>query len=214
MPFPDPGTLAVFAAAALALLVIPGPAVLYIVAQSIEHGRSAGLVSMLGVQVGGLVHVAAAALGLSALLLQSATAFNVVKYAGAAYLVFLGLRKLLTRTRFETTGERPPRRLDRLFAQGIVVNVLNPKTALFFFAFLPQFVDVDAGSVGLQIAVLGVIFILIAIVSDGTYAIAAGTASNWLRGNPRFLRAERWISGTVLVGLGVTAALSGSNRAK
>jgi threonine/homoserine/homoserine lactone efflux protein len=130
----------VFVAAAVALLVVPGPAVLYIVAQSIEHGRIAGLVSMLGIQVGGLVHVAAAALGLSALLVQSSVAFEIVKYAGAAYLVFLGLRKLLTRERFETTGERPPRQLDRLFAQGIVVNILNPKTALFFFAFLPQFV--------------------------------------------------------------------------
>jgi len=147
VPLPDPGTLALFAGAAVALLVIPGPAVLYIVAQSIEHGRGAGLVSMLGVQFGGLVHVTAAALGLSALLVSSAVAFNVVKYAGAAYLIFLGLRKLLRRERFETTGERPPRRLDRLFAQGIVVNVLNPKTALFFFAFLPQFVDVSAGSV-------------------------------------------------------------------
>jgi threonine/homoserine/homoserine lactone efflux protein len=212
VPFPDPGTLAVFAAAAVALLVIPGPAVLYIVAQSIAHGRGAGLVSMLGVQVGALVHVAAAALGLSALLLQSATAFNVVKFVGAAYLIFLGLRKLLARERFETTGERPPRRLDKLFAQGIVVNILNPKAALFFFAFLPQFVDVDKGSVALQIAILGVVFVLIAIVSDGLYALAAGTASDWLRGSPRFLRAERWISGTVLVGLGVTAALSGSNR--
>ncbi len=212
MPFPDAGTLAVFAAAAVALLVIPGPAVLYIVTPAIAHGRGAGLVSMLGVQAGGLVHVAAAALGLSALLLQSATAFNVVKYAGAAYLIFLGLRKLLSRERFETTGERPPRRLDKLFAQGTVVNILNPKTALFFFAFLPQFVDVDKGSVGLQIAILGAFFILIAVVSDGMYALAAGTASDWLRGNPRFLRAERWISGTVLVGLGVTAALSGSNR--
>lgn len=212
MPFPDAGTLALFAGAAVALLVIPGPAVLYIVTQSIEHGRGAGLVSMLGVQVGGLVHVAAAALGLSALLVQSAVAFNVVKYAGAAYLIFLGLRKLLLRERFETTGERPPRRLDRLFAQGIVVNVLNPKTALFFFAFLPQFADVSRGSVGLQIAVLGVLFILIAVVSDGMYALAAGTASGWLRGNARFLRAERWISGTVLVGLGVTAALSAPQR--
>ena len=212
MPFPDPGTLAVYAAAAVVLLVIPGPAVLYIVAQSIAHGRTAGLVSMLGIQAGGLVHVAAAALGLSALLLQSATAFNIVKFAGAGYLIFLGLRKLLSRRRFETTGERPPRRLDKLFAQGIAVNVLNPKTALFFFAFLPQFVDVDKGSVGLQIAILGVFFILIAVVSDGMYALAAGTASNWLRENPRFVRAERWISGTVLVGLGVTAALSGSNR--
>ena len=212
MPFPDAGTLAVFAVAAVALLVIPGPAVLYIVAQSIEHGRTAGLVSMLGIQVGGLVHVAAAALGLSALLLQSATAFNVVKFAGAAYLVFLGLRKLLTRERFETTSERPPRRLDRLFAQGIVVNIRNPKTALFFCAFLPQCVDVSRGSVGLQILVLGVVFILIAVVSDGMYALAAGTASDWLRGSPAFLRAERWVSGTVLVGLGVTAALSGPQR--
>jgi threonine/homoserine/homoserine lactone efflux protein len=212
MPLPDPGTLALFAGAALALLVVPGPAVLYIVTQSIEHGRRAGLVSMLGVQTGGLVHVAAAALGLSALLVQSAVAFNVVKYAGAAYLVFLGLRKLLSRERFETTGERPPRRLDRLFAQGVVVNVLNPKTALFFFAFLPQFVDVDAGSVGLQIATLGVVFILIAIVSDGLYALAAGTASDRLRGSRVFVRAERWVSGTVLVALGVTAAFSGSRQ--
>ncbi len=159
MPFPDAGTLVVFAGAALALLVVPGPAVLYIVTQSIEHGRRAGLVSMLGIQTGGLVHVAAASVGLSALLLSSTVAFNVVKFAGAAYLIFLGLRKLLGRDRFDPTGERPPRRLDRLFAQGVVVNILNPKTALFFFAFLPQFVEVEAGSVGLQIAVLGVIFI-------------------------------------------------------
>ena len=214
MPFPDPGTLAVFAAAAIALLVIPGPAVLYIVTQSIEHGRTAGLVSMLGIQTGGLVHVLAAALGLSALLMRSATAFEIVKFAGAGYLIFLGLRKLFSRERFETTSERPPRRLDRLYRQAIVVNVLNPKTALFFFAFLPQFVQVDQGSVGLQIAVLGVFFLVLAIISDGMYALAAGTASDWLRGNPRFLRAERWISGTVLVGLGLTAALSGSNRSK
>ena len=214
MPFPDPGTLAVFAAAAIALLVIPGPAVLYIVTQSIEHGRTAGLVSMLGIQTGGLVHVLAAALGLSALLMRSATAFEIVKFAGAGYLIFLGLRKLFSRERFETTSERPPRRLDRLYRQGIVVNVLNPKTALFFFAFLPQFVQVDQGSVGLQIAVLGVFFLVLAAISDGMYALAAGTASDWLRGNPRFLRAERWISGTVLVGLGLTAALSGSNRSK
>ena len=212
MPLPDSGTLALFAAAAVALLVVPGPAVLYIVTQSIEHGRSAGLVSMLGVQAGALVHVAAAALGLSALLVQSSVAFNAVKYAGAAYLIFLGLRKLLSRERFETTGERPPRRLDRLFAQGVVVNVLNPKTALFFFAFLPQFVDVNAGSVGLQIALLGVVFILIAIVSDGLYALAAGTASDRLRGSRVFVRAERWVSGTVLVALGVTAALSGPRQ--
>jgi threonine/homoserine/homoserine lactone efflux protein len=208
----DFSTLVLFGGAALALLVVPGPAVLYIVAQSIEQGRVAGLVSMLGIQVGGLVHVAAAALGLSALLVQSALAFSIVKYAGAAYLVYLGLRRLLSRERLEAGAERPPKALGRLFRQGIVVNVLNPKTALFFFAFLPQFVDPDAGAVGLQIALLGVLFIAIAVVSDGLYALAAGTASHWLRSSPRFLRAERWVSGSVLVGLGAATALSGSGR--
>ncbi|MGH3023415.1 MAG: LysE family translocator [Gaiellaceae bacterium] len=212
MPLPDPGTLALFAGAAFLLLIVPGPAVLYIVTQSIEHGRRAGLVSMLGVQVGGLVHVAAASLGLSALLVQSAVAFNVVKYAGAAYLIFLGVRRLLTRQAAAPTGERPPRRLDRLFRQGIVVNVLNPKAALFFFAFLPQFVNVEEGAVWFQIAVLGLLFILIAVVSDGLYALAAGAASGWLRGSALFVRAERWVTGTVLVGLGVTAALSSPQR--
>ena len=205
-------TIGLFAAAALALLVIPGPAVLYIVAQSIEQGRVAGLVSMLGIQVGALVHVTAAALGLSALLVQSALAFSAVKYAGAAYLVYLGLRKLLARERLDLGVERPPKALGRLFRQGIVVNVLNPKTALFFFAFLPQFVDPGAGSVGLQIGLLGLLFIAIALVSDGSYAVAAGTAAEWLRGRQGFVRAERWVSGSVLVGLGVTTALTGEAR--
>jgi threonine/homoserine/homoserine lactone efflux protein len=209
---PDVATLALFAGAALALLLVPGPAVLYIVAQSIEQGRLAGLVSMLGIQVGGLVHVAAAALGLSALLVQSAVAFSVVKYAGAAYLVYLGLRKLLGGERLALGAERPPKAFGRLFRQGIVVNVLNPKTALFFFAFLPQFVDPDAGAVGLQIGLLGLLFIAIAVVSDGSYALAAGSAAHWLRGNPRFIQAERWVSGSVLVGLGVSAALTGHAR--
>jgi threonine/homoserine/homoserine lactone efflux protein len=210
---PDPGTIALFAGAALALLVIPGPAVLYIVAQSVAQGRAAGLVSMLGIQAGGLVHVAAAALGLSALLVQSALAFNVVKYAGAAYLVYLGVRKLLGRERLEAGDARAPVSRARLFRQGIVVNVLNPKTALFFFAFLPQFVDPDAGAVALQIAFLGVLFIALAVLSDGLYAVAAGSAAGWLRGRPGFLRAESWISGSVLVGLGLATAFSGS-RAK
>jgi threonine/homoserine/homoserine lactone efflux protein len=210
---PDLGTIALFAGAALALLVIPGPAVLYIVAQSVGQGRAAGLVSMLGIQAGGLVHVAAAALGLSALLVQSALAFNLVKYAGAAYLVYLGLRKLVGRERLQDGAARAPVPRSRLFRQGIVVNVLNPKTALFFFAFLPQFVDPDAGAVALQIAFLGVLFIALAVLSDGLYALAAGSAAGWLRGRPAFLRAESWISGSVLLGLGLATAFSGS-RAK
>ncbi len=211
---PDPGALAVFVLAALVLLVIPGPAVLYIVAQSISRGRLAGIVSMLGIQVGGLVHIAAAAAGLSALLVRSGVAFNIVKYAGAAYLVFLGLRRLLGREPLDTVGARPAKSLRRLFAQGIVVNVLNPKTALFFFSFLPQFVDVEQGSVALQIATLGLIFILLATVSDGLYALAAGSAAGWLRGRPGFVRGERFATGGVLVGLGVIAAFSGANKSR
>lgn len=209
---PDPSTLLLFTGAALALLVVPGPAVLYIVARSVEQGRVAGLVSMLGVQVGGVVHVAVAALGLSALLLQSALAFAVIKYAGAAYLVYLGLRRILSRERWRPGEARAPRPPGRLFREGIVVNVLNPKTALFFVALLPQFVNPNAGAVGLQIAVLGLLFTAVAVVSDGVYALVAGTASERLRESPRFLRVERWTSGSVLVGLGVTTALSGSRR--
>ena len=211
---PDRGALAVFTVAAVVLLIIPGPAVLYIVAQSVSRGRLAGIVSMLGIQVGGLVHVAAAAAGLSALLVRSAFAFDLVKYAGAAYLVFLGVRRLLDREYAEALGARPERSLRRLFGQGIVVNILNPKTALFFFSFLPQFVDVERGSVALQIATLGMLFILLAMVSDGLYALAAGSAAGWLRGRPGFLRGERFATGGVLVGLGLLTAFSGANRSR
>ncbi len=210
---PDAATVAVFAAAALALLVVPGPAVLYIVAQSVHRGRGAGLVSMLGIQVGGLVHVAAAALGLSSLLVSSAFAFEIVKYAGAAYLVLLGIRRLLDRDREEIVEVGSERELGRLFRRGILVNVLNPKTALFFFAFLPQFVDPATPTPALQIAFLGLLFVGIAVVSDGAYALAAGTLGGWLRRSRWFVRAERFVSGTVFVGLGVATAFAGSKRA-
>jgi threonine/homoserine/homoserine lactone efflux protein len=212
VPLPDGSALAVFALAAIVLLVVPGPAVLYIVAQSAAHGRRAGLVSMLGIQAGGLVHVAAATAGLSALVVRSALAFDIVKYAGAAYLIFLGVRRLLGRDTDDGQDVRRSRSLRRLFTQGIVVNVLNPKTALFFFAFLPQFVDVSKGSVAFQIAFLGILFILLAVVSDGLYALAAGSAAGYLRGRPGYLRAQRYATGTVFVSLGVAAALSGAHQ--
>ena len=208
---PAAGTLALFAAAALALIVVPGPAVLYIVAQSIDRGRRAGLVSALGVATGGLVHVSAAAIGLSALLVSSATAFTVVKVAGAAYLIGVGLLTLLRRPDDPDVAALRERKLRRIYAQGVLVNVLNPKTALFFLAFLPQFVDRDAGSVGTQIVVLGLLFVLLAVASDSLWALAAGTASGWLRRSPRFLSIRRYVSGTVFVGLGIVAA--GTRRA-
>jgi threonine/homoserine/homoserine lactone efflux protein len=197
-----------FSLAALALIVVPGPAVLYIVAQSIDGGRTAGLLSALGVAVGGLVHATAAAIGLSALLLSSATAFTVVKLAGAAYLIGLGLYTLLVRKEDAGEAVRSERRLRRSFVQGVVVNVLNPKTALFFIAFLPQFVDRDAGSAAAQLLVLGLVFVGLAVVSDSVWALAAGTAASRLRASSRFLAVRRYVSGSVFVGLGAVTALA------
>ncbi len=210
---PDPGTLALFCAAAIALLVVPGPAVLYIVASSIDGGRRGGLASMLGIQAGALVHVAAAAVGLSGLIAASALAFDTVKYVGAAYLLAIGVWTIV-RGGSPTDVEEPraPLRYRRRFGQGIVVQILNPKTALFFLAFLPQFVDREAGHVGLQMLLLGLLFVALAVVSDGTWVLVAGTASDRLRGHAGFLRAQRYVSGTVFVGLGVLTALSGSHR--
>jgi threonine/homoserine/homoserine lactone efflux protein len=209
---PEFASLGLFIAAALVLLLTPGPAVLYIVARSIDQGRRAGLVSMLGVHAGTLVHVAAAAAGLSALLAASAMAFSVVKYLGATYLIFLGVRRLLDRTT-SVASPRPERpRLRRAFLDGVVVNVLNPKTALFFLAFLPQFVITARGDVGAQILGLGLLFGGLGVITDGLYAVGAGTAAQWLRGNPRFVRSERWVSGSMYIGLGVAAAFSSSHR--
>ena len=203
---PDTATLLVFAAAALALIVVPGPAVLYIVAQSIDRGRLAGFVSALGIAVGGLVHVTAAAIGLSSLLVSSATAVAAVKYAGAAYLIGLGLYTLFVRKEEPAAAMPRERRLRRRFGQGVVVNVLNPKTALFFFAFLPQFVDPDKGSAALQIGILGLLFVALAVLSDSVWALVAGSASERLRGSRRFLAVQRYVSGSVFVGLGALTA--------
>lgn len=208
---PEAHTLLVFAPVALGLLIVPGPAVLYIVTRSIDQGRTAGIVSVAGIHVGSLVHVAAAAFGLSAILASSALAFSIVKYAGAAYLIVLGVRKLVSKGDGLGAGEDVPRRsLSRIFAEGVVVNVLNPKTALFFVALLPQFVDVELGAVWLQMVVLGMTFIFLGMLSDGTYALVAARAGRWLRTSARFRTAQRYVSGGVYLSLGAAAALSGS----
>jgi threonine/homoserine/homoserine lactone efflux protein len=210
---PDLATLALFALASAALIAVPGPAVIYVVARSIEGGRRAGLVSMLGIEAGGLVHGAGAAVGLSAVLASSATAFTVVKVAGAAYLVWLGVRRLVASTRPTPSapeGDVPaPRAGRRLFLEGVLVNVLNPKVAIFFLAFLPQFVDPAAGAVALQVLVLGVVFLTVAVLCDGAWAIVAGAAATRLRSSAR---ARAWldrVSGVVFLGLGAAAALAG-----
>jgi threonine/homoserine/homoserine lactone efflux protein len=207
---PETASLAVFVVAALALLVVPGPAVVYIVARSIQQGRRAGLMSVLGIHVGTLVHIAAATAGLSALIVSSAVAFTAVKIAGAVYLVGLGLWTLFSRGAEPEVALGGERNLRRAFAQGIVVNVLNPKTALFFLAFLPQFVDPDASHPAVQIAFLGALFALLGLVTDSLWALAAGTAGGVLRRSRRFARGQRYVTGTVYVGLGVATAFAGS----
>jgi threonine/homoserine/homoserine lactone efflux protein len=211
---PSPTTLALFAAATIVLLVVPGPAVLYIVTRSAAQGRTAGFVSVLGVHTGSLVHVTFAAVGVSALLYASATAFTVVKYAGAAYLVFLGLRKLLGRGEAGGQAEPPAASHSRLFGQGVLVNVLNPKTAIFFLAFLPQFVNPSRGPVAPQVVLLGVCFIVLGIASDGAYALLASALAGRLRRTPRARAVLDRSSGAMLVGLGAYAVLAGSARSR
>jgi len=207
---PDPPAVGLFVVAALALLLVPGPAVLYVVARSIDQGRKAGLVSVLGIHVGTLVHITAATVGLSALVVSSAVAFTAVKVAGAVYLIGLGLWTLLSRRAEADVALGGGANLRRAFAQGIVVNVLNPKTALFFLAFLPQFVDPNSSHPAVQIAFLGVLFALLGLVTDSLWALAAGTAGGLLRRSRRFVRTQRYVTGTVYVGLGVATAFAGS----
>jgi threonine/homoserine/homoserine lactone efflux protein len=204
--------LSLFIGATLILVFMPGPNTLYIIARSVEQGRKAGIISSLGVHVGTLLHIAAAAFGLSALLLSSALAFNVVKYAGAAYLIYLGVKTLLTKEKIEPRQKIQSASLTRVFYQGIIVNLLNPKTALFFFAFLPQFVDTTQGTVTLQIVSLGTILIFLGGLSDCSYALAAGSIGNLVGRNSKFLRAQRYFAGSVYIGLGAATALSGTHK--
>lgn len=208
---PSHSSLVLFLTTAVVLLAIPGPAVAYIVGRSVGQGRIAGVVSALGISVGTLVHVAAALLGLSALLMSSAIAFGIVKYLGAAYLIYLGVQKLRHPDSFAASGSARTQ-LRRVFSQGIVVNVLNPKTALFFFAFLPQFVEPAKGKVAAQIFFLGTLFALMGCLSDTLWALFAGTLARSLQTRSRWTEAPRYISGGILISLGVATALSGTAR--
>jgi threonine/homoserine/homoserine lactone efflux protein len=203
---PSPTTYGLFCLAALALLVIPGPAVLYIVGRSIDQGRSAGMASVLGVTTGTLIQIFFAVIGLSSLVLASAVAFDIVKYVGAAYLIVLGIMRLRSARETLLGVQRERKTLRRLYTQGVIVNTLNPKTALFIFALLPQFVDVDAGHVPLQVLVLGLTLAALGLMSDGAYAVVAGTVADRLRGSRAIARVERWFGGSVLIALGLVAA--------
>jgi threonine/homoserine/homoserine lactone efflux protein len=204
--------LYLFLVASLALLLTPGPAVLYIVAHSINQGRMAGIVSVLGVETANFFHASAAALGLSAILLSSALAFDIVKYLGAAYLIYLGIRKIVAHENEAKTEVGKPGSLSRIYSQGVVVNLFNPKTALFFFAFLPQFVNASNGNITLQIFLLGIMFVVMAVITDSAYAIISSSIANQLNTNQNFARNQRYFTGLIYIGLGVVTAFTGSRN--
>lgn len=205
-----PSALLLFITGAAILLVIPGPAILYIVSTSIVHGRSTGLVSVLGIVSGTLIHVAAATVGLSAILASSALAFQFVKYVGAAYLMYLGIRTLRSDDAPLRDAASDDKNLWHIFSQGMLVNLLNPKTVLFFLAFLPQFVEPARGHATLQILQLGILFALMSWITDSGWALLASAIGARLRGSLRLHRAQHNISGGVLIAMGLASAFSGA----
>ena len=197
-----------FVAASLVVLLTPGPGVLYVVARSAAQGYRAGLASAVGLSVGAFVHVAAAMIGLSAILLTSATTFGIVKAVGAGYLIYLGIRTFLARR--PAAGEAAPSRLSsrRWFADGVIVSVFNPKVAVFFLAFLPQFVNPGHGPIPQQVLFLGTLYCALALITDGVYALLAGSLRYWLSGRVMQGRLPRYLGGSLYVGLGIKAALA------
>jgi len=202
---PDLSSIVTFAIASVALLLIPGPAVIYVLNRSVSDGREVGLAAVAGLELGNFVHVVAATAGLSAVLATSATAFNAVKWLGAAYLVFVGLRTLVTKPR-AVSGDSASVSRRRSFSQGVIVNTLNPKVALFFLSYLPQFIDPDNGAAWSQALVLGSIFVAIGCLTDGMYALTASALRTVLLRGRTLPFVQRYVAGTVFVALGVVAA--------
>jgi threonine/homoserine/homoserine lactone efflux protein len=207
---PDPQTWLLVAIASLVLVVIPGPAVIYILTRSISQGRAAGLASAVGVNLGSAIHVVGAVAGLSVILASSAILYSVVKWAGVAYLVWLGIRTLRSQDEIFTNTSAEPAALKRIFTQGVIVNVLNPKVAMFFLAFLPQFVDPDSPVPWLQSLVLGLTLVVIGLISDSVYALIGGQVGGVLRRNPRAGSTTRTASGVAYFALAGVAAVTGS----
>ena len=208
---PSASTIIAFSAASLLLLLIPGPAVLYVVNRSVSDGRRAGIASVAGLSTGNLVHALAAAVGLSAVLATSATAFNTVKWLGAGYLVFVGVRTLL-RPAAIIEADQPGISARRCFTQGLVVNILNPKVALFFLSFLPQFIRAEQGRPCLQALVLGLVFVAIGFCTDGSYSLVASSLRTVLLRGRTLPFVQRWVAGSVFIGLGLVAATASATH--
>ena len=202
---PSPSDLATFGLASIALLVIPGPAVIYVLNRSVADGRNAALAGVAGLEIGNFMHVIAATLGLSAIIAASATAFTTIKWAGAAYLVFVGLKTLASKP-VPPDAQSASATAHKSFTQGIVVNTLNPKVALFFLSYLPQFIDPDRGSPALQSFVLGTLFVILGSMTDATYALTASALRDRLLSGRALPFVQRYVAGSVFVALGVVAS--------
>ena len=202
--------IALFTAASLAVIVAPGPDNIYVLTRGVAQGRDIALASAWGMCSGLLFHTTLTALGLSAILARSATAFSVVKYAGAAYLIYLGVRALLSKEEFApSTEEAPPARLRSFFLRGLTMNLLNPKVAVFFLAFLPQFASPAADGATLRLLALGLLFAFLSVVVFSAIAIFSGILGDRLSRNPRLTNVLQWLTSCVLLGLGLRLALSG-----
>ena len=205
---PDATSLIVFMTATLTLNLTPGPDMLYVIARSMGQGQKAGVISALGIGGGCLAHTFAAAFGLSALLTSSAVAYDLVKYAGAIYLVYLGARSLLGKSPLQEHSELIPTSLSNIFYQGVVTNVLNPKVALFFLAYLPQFTKAGRGSIAWQIIILGLLFNVSGTLVNVVVALLGGRIGEAFKKRPAFARKQRWITGAVFIALGLRLAFA------
>jgi threonine/homoserine/homoserine lactone efflux protein len=198
-------TFLTYFSAALLLAIVPGPGMLYVLTRSLHGGRREGVQSSLGTAVGGSVHVIAAAFGLSAILAASSLAFTVVKYAGAAYLIYLGVRMLVERLEPELHADIRTR--GNPFTQGVITEMLNPKTALFFLSFIPQFVDPSQGNITLQFILLGSISVILNTSADLIVTFFAGPLGERLRSSKQWQRRQRVATGSAMIGLGVYVAV-------
>ena len=206
--------LLTFVLVAIPIIVMPGPSVLFIIGRSLSLGRTGGILSVLGNGIGGIVIVIAVAFGVGIIIAQSVVLFTVIKIAGALYLVYLGVQAIRHRKQAAATAtEDVPRTTKlRLLLQGVFVGVSNPKTIVFFIAVLPQFVDYSAGTIPLQMLVLGTVFILLALVADSVWALAAGTARQWFARSPRRISTLSATGGTLMIGLGVGSLFVGTSK--
>lgn len=211
---PDLTTIGLFALAAFTLSLIPGPDMIYVATRSVSQGRGAGLASLLGIYTGDLVHAFAAILGLSALIAASASALSIVKYVGAAYLVYLGIQTLLSKEETLLVQDKEPAKFREIFYQGLVVNVLNPKIILFFLAFLPQFLDPAKGSLTLQIVFFSFLLIVVTLPVNLAVGLAGGLLGTWLRAKQGVQKASKWVAGCIYIVLGAVTAFTGLKEAK